>query len=77
MENRTAHSNVRKNISDYNDGANTTHHLGNDDYANRNNLPDQDLNADSALDGKEALGNENIEDMDIESAEEQEQRPNH
>lgn len=63
VKSRTAHSNFRKGLSDYNDGENVTHYLGNNDYAG-SKLPDpNDLNQNN-FDGKEAAGNDFLEDED-------------
>lgn len=70
---RTAHSNFRHGMSDYNDGANLTHHLGNDDYKNGNNLTEPYLGKDEDFDGSEALGNDLTEDCEVESYEESEE----
>lgn len=48
---------VRKSLKDYGDGANTTHYLGNDDYLDGTNLPDDNVEDDAKLSGKEATGN--------------------
>lgn len=52
-----AHANFRRGMSDYNDGENVTHHLGNDDYKNGDNLPDPYPEG-AEFDGKEAHGNQ-------------------
>lgn len=62
--NKTVHSNVRKGLSDFNDGNELTHYLGNDDYKNGNN--ESDPYADNlSFDGSEAFGNDLTEE-DIE-----------
>lgn len=55
---RTAHANFKKGLSDYHDGENVSHYLGNDDY--------QELmkNEKNSFDGKEALGNDFLERVD-------------
>lgn len=59
------HSTVRKGLTDYGDGANTTHYLGNDDYKERTNLPDDNTEeANEMLSGKEAGGNLDMNDED-------------
>lgn len=48
----------KKNQDGYDDGANTTHHLGNDDYSGNNlDEPVEDEN-NQMLDGKVAFGND-------------------
>lgn len=64
--NKTAHSNFRKGMSDYHDGENVTDQLGNDDWKNSNNLPDPYGNT-ADFDGSEAAGNDLIEGEDDES----------
>lgn len=65
LKNKTAHSNFRKGMDDYNDGGeNLTHYLGNDDY-DRVLMPDpNDEKVNKKLDGKEAEGNDLDEDED-------------
>lgn len=58
-----SHSNFRKGMSDYTDGGNLTHHLGNNDYKNRTNAPAED---NLEFDGSVANGNEDIELQDEE-----------
>lgn len=56
-----AHAGTRLGVSDYGDGVNSTHYLGNDDYPNCNNVPDAFSCGDSKiidLDGKVAYGND-------------------
>ena len=60
---RSAHANFRKGLSDYNDGENVTHHLGNDDFDGQNIKDVEELN-NPRLDGKVAEGNDLIEDDD-------------
>jgi hypothetical protein len=62
---RIAHANFKKGLRDYNDGENVTHHLGNDDYKNRNNLDEYEDN--EKFDGTVASGNELLDD-DLEDA---------
>ena len=60
------HSTVRKGLTDYGDGANTTHYLGNDDYKEGSNLPDDNIEeANEMLSGREAGGNLDINDEDL------------
>lgn len=60
--NKNNHSNFKRDLNDYNDGANVTHHLGNDDY-NGSNLADPFENEDNPLlEGKVAYGNDLSED---------------
>lgn len=66
FKDQTSHSNVRKGLEDYNDGANVTHHLGNDDYGDGNNLPEPFEQENNKLDGKVAEGND-LTDEDISS----------
>lgn len=66
--NKPAHSNFRKGLSDYNDGGNITHHLGNDDYKHRSNLPDP-YEEKASFDGSEALGNDLLEDEESDDQE--------
>lgn len=73
---RTAHSNFRKGLSDYNDGSSLSHHLGNDDYKDGNNLPDRYL-GDPAFDGREALGNELLDDDEYQEEEFEEFEEDH
>lgn len=73
MENkiRIAHSNFRKGLHDYNDGSFLNHNLGNDDYKDGANLPDEeDLSFLAGLDGRVALGNLN----DVEEEDEEEEK---
>lgn len=59
----SSHSNFRKGLSDYHDGENVTHHLGNDDYKNGANLPDYSKDeSNDRLSGKTAYGNEDLEE---------------
>ena len=58
----SSHSNVRQGLSDYNDGCGLSHHLGNDDYADGANLPDDPEEIE--FDGSIALGNELMEVLD-------------
>lgn len=58
---RSGHSNFRKGLSDYNDGENVTHYLGNTDY-NGANLSDADNHEQQNLDGQEAQGNAHLEE---------------
>ena len=48
--------NQPREITEYNDGENVTHYLGNDDYPG-NNLPPR-VEKHDLLEGKEALGND-------------------
>lgn len=66
---KNSHSNFKKDLNDYNDGANVTHHLGNDDYKNGSNLEDPFANGDNPLlEGKVAYGNDLVqEDSEDES----------
>lgn len=69
MENENkgkAHSTIRRGMTDYNDGANVTDYLGNDDYKNGANLPETDVE-EHKLDGKEAGGNLEMEDAELSS----------
>lgn len=63
---RNSHSNFRHGISDYNDGENVTHHLGNDDYLDGANLPEYEDKEANAFDGKTARGNDFLEDEETE-----------
>lgn len=53
----TSHSRFRKGLTDYGDGANVTHHLGNDDYDGSNINDENDLKENAKLEGKVAEGN--------------------
>lgn len=55
-----------KQKTDYNDGENVTHYLGNDDYEGAN-LPEiNEEENNELLEGKEALGNDLEEEEEIE-----------
>ncbi|HXH30857.1 MAG TPA: hypothetical protein VNJ01_08595 [Bacteriovoracaceae bacterium] len=60
-----AHANFRKGLNDYNDGANVTHHLGNDSYDGAS-IPEEKGSDEDKLDGSVAEGNglteEDLED---------------
>ncbi len=64
-----AHANFKKGLEDYNDGANTTHHLGNESYDGAS-IPEDDVDEAGRLSGYEAQGNglteEDLEDEDDE-----------
>jgi hypothetical protein len=63
---RIAHSNFKKGLNDYHDGENVTHYLGNSDY-NGANLPDENIEKNNLnLTGKEAQGNELLEEFESE-----------
>lgn len=49
---------VKRNLSDYNDGANVTHHLGNDDYSGSNLDDPYEKEDNPLLEGKVAYGND-------------------
>jgi hypothetical protein len=60
-ENAGAHSSVRSGGSDYNDGENVTHYLGNDDYYPEDNSLSENpysLGESGDEDGKVAQGNQ-------------------
>jgi hypothetical protein len=67
---RNAHSNFRKGLSDYNDGENVTHQLGNDDYKNGNNLDDP-YPENENFDGTVAAGNDLPPDEDQDETDEE------
>jgi hypothetical protein len=69
MNNKSSHSNFRRGMNDYNDGQNVTHHLGNDDYKDGANLHEQKS---EEFDGKEAAGNNMLDDRDDEELEDEE-----
>lgn len=71
---KNSHSNFKRDLNDYNDGANVTHHLGNDDY-NGSNLDDPFENEDNPLlEGKVAYGNELTQDDTEDESEESESK---
>lgn len=73
----STHALFRKGISDYGDGHNVTHHLGNDDYADGTNLPDDnDVKDNPYLEGKFADGNEEMQEEDLSSDEEKANQEN-
>jgi hypothetical protein len=58
-QNHGAHAGTRIGLSDYNDGANTTHYLGNDDYQDTDPIENPfKSEGDPLRDGKEAYGNQ-------------------
>jgi hypothetical protein len=66
-----------KGISDYGDGANVTHHLGNDEYKEGSNLPDDNEVRDNPrLQGKVAEGNEFMEEEDLASEKDKRDKEN-
>jgi len=65
---KTAHSNVRKGISDYNDGSSLNHYLGNDDYHFGNNEADP-YHDGAELDGSVAFGNDLDDEDDFDEEE--------
>lgn len=65
---RNSHSNFRHGISDYNDGENVTHQLGNDDYHDGANLPEYPDKDSEAFDGKTARGNDLLEEDEAQDA---------
>jgi hypothetical protein len=69
---KTAHSNFRRGLSDYNDGSSLTHQLGNDDYPYGNNEADP-YKENCEYDGTEAQGNNMLEDDDFDLEEDIEQ----
>jgi hypothetical protein len=58
----SGHSNFRRGLSDYHDGENVTHHLGNDDYQEGANLPEKHEKEPFPFDGSVAGGNEDLEE---------------
>lgn len=62
LKSRTSHANFRKGLTDYNDGENVTHHLGNDDYSDGANIPESEKFDEQRLSGKTAGGNDFLED---------------
>lgn len=68
-EKRPAHANVRKGLSDFNDGSTLSHYGGNDDYKNGTNEPDP-YKDNQSFDGSEANGNEWMSDDDYDDYEE-------
>lgn len=61
---KTAHSNFRKGLSDYNDGENVTSHLGNDEYPGAD-LADPNFEPDNPyLEGRYAEGNDFLEELE-------------
>jgi hypothetical protein len=60
---RTAHSNFKKGLCDYNDGndgGSVTHYLGNSEYPVKKEVEKNT----QQLDGKEAQGNDHLEDFE-------------
>jgi hypothetical protein len=57
---KTAHSNFRHGMSDYNDGGLQTHYLGNDEYKEGNK--ESDSLGEGLFDGSVAEGNDLLED---------------
>lgn len=68
LKDRTSHSNFRRGLTDYHDGDNVTHYLGNDDYREGSNVPFPSERETHKFSGEVAEGNEMFE-----SSEEEEQ----
>lgn len=75
-KNQSHHSNVRKGLTDYGDGANTTHYLGNDDYKDGTNLPDDNADHLQELSGREAGGNLDMNEEDLSSERDKQEKDN-
>jgi hypothetical protein len=54
--------NIPGQKSEYNDGENVTHYLGNDDYEGANLPENNEEENNELLEGKEALGNDLLEE---------------
>ena len=68
---KVAHSRFRKGQTDYFDEGHLTHHLGNDDYKNGANDPEElNVKENPRLEGKVAEGNEDMMEDDFQSPEE-------
>lgn len=68
-----AHSGIRKGLSDYNDGANVTDQLGNDDEIGQFGIFESGTSAEN-LEGKVAYGND-VEETEDENEKNDSDRP--
>lgn len=71
VKDRNSHANFRKGLTDYNDGENVTHYLGNDEYPGSNLADRTQEGSNPLLEGKEALGNDFLEDDEEEIMEDE------
>ena len=75
LKDRTSHSNFRKGLTDYHDGDNVTHYLGNDEYQEGSNIPSQSERERHNFTGEVAEGNQTFENPDEEVDYEEEIAP--